>query len=79
MTYKPQFSIICVNVVAWAIGLIYLTPGMVYNPTNEQINKNAISTTSMATPTTPKEVSDEMPNVTVCWKFKHRHTISHGD
>ena len=66
MTYNPQFNIICVNVVPCAVGLIYLMPGIVYNPTNEQRNKNAISTTSIATPTAPKEVSDEIPKVTVC-------------
>ena len=69
ITYKPQLSIICVNVVSWAIGLIHRMPGIVYNPTNEHTNRNAIRTTSMTTPTTPKDVSDEMPRVTVCCKI----------
>ena len=66
MTYKPQLSIICVNVVPCAVGLMYLIPGIVYSPTNEQTNKNAIRMTSIATPKAPNDVSEEMPNVTVC-------------
>ena len=76
MTYNPQLSIICVNVVSWAIGLIQRMPGIVYSPTNEHTNKKAIRTTSIATPTTPNEVSDDMPSVTVCWKWKNRDGVT---
>ena len=66
ITYKPQFNMICVNVVPCAVGRIPLMPGIVYNPTNEQTNKNAISITSNATPGAPNDVSDDIPNVTDC-------------